>query len=350
MHVSEYLRGGESDVKTTTFIAAAIVMLLFGNWVQAGISIVHNGSFENDGGIPDINSKAPQYWCDVNLPENKFGGWVKTDWSTYGDYSLTLSSNRFLNLEVGDTATVSQQVYLTDVNQIIFDVKLGTTRSDIPWDPNERSALLLIDDEVAWDSNSLGPNADGEFLNETVDVNEIYKDANLHTLSLAMTVDVNDTFTLIEYRARWDFVKFDAHCGGFGYLPEDFSQDCYVDMNDLKMLAGQWLVEDPNEKYDLFWDGIVNFRDFAFFAEYWTANSYWENWQNDNCYQMELLSADLNDDGVVNLVDFAILTGDWGSGDDCIRSDIDRSGVVDYKDLSIMTEQWLLRSWLYGLE
>ena len=63
-----------------------------------------------------------------------------------------------------------------------------------------------------------------------------------------------------------------------------------------------------------------------------------------------MLSADLNDDGIVNLKDFAILTGDWGSEDDCIRANINRSGPVDYKDLFIMADEWLTKSWLYGLE
>lgn len=341
-------------MKATTFITAAIVILLFGPWVQAGVSIVHNGSFENDGTIGDIATKAPQYWCDVNLPGNKFSGYVNTVWWTHGyndsdGNSLTLYSKALAKCNAGDMAMVSQQIYLADVNQIIFDLKL--TSSSGTWDPNKRSAVVLIDGDDVWNSSNWAPDSNDEYRNQTVDVNEIYKDANSHTLSLAIKSDVNETlYPYVEYMTRWDFVKFDTHCGGFGYLPEDFSQDCYVNFLDFAMLADHWLEENPPDEYDLVEDGAADEYDLMVFADGWLDCSYWENWQDDNCYEVELLDADLNDDGIVNLVDFAILTGDWGSGDDCIRSNIDRSGVVDYKDLSMMTEQWLLRSWVYGLE
>ena len=334
-------------MKKAAVIAAIIAVLVLEHWAQGGVSVVMNGSFENNGVINDITVKAPQRWCDVNVPAGKFGGWVNTDWKTHGDYSLSLYSE-FTTFTAGDLATVSQQVYLADVNQIIFDLGLGTI-AGYPWDSSKRSAILLIDGNIVWDSNtSLGPNADGEYLNQTVDVNQIYKDANSHTLSLAMRVKVGGTY-FSEYVARWDFVKFDTHCGGFGYLPEDLNCDCYVDFLDFAMLANHWLEENPAYKYDLFEDGVVDEYDLMVFAEGWLDCSYWEKWQDDNCYEVELLAADLNDDGVVNFCDFAILAGDWGSDDNCIAADIDNSGEVDYTDVFIMADEWLQKSWLYGL-
>ena len=322
-------------------------MLVLAHWTQAGVSIVRNGSFEDDGQIADITAQAPQYWCDVNVPSDKFAGKANTDWSTYGDYSLILYSKALGKCNDGDMAMVSQQVYLTeDANQIIFDLKLSSSSGD--WDPVKRSAVVLIDGNDVWDSNTLGS---GEYFKVSVDVNEEYKDANLHTLSLAIRSNVTETlFPYREYRARWDFVKFDTHCGGFGYLPEDLNHDCYVDMKDLEILLGQWLVEDPNYEYDLFEDGIVNFYDFAFFAEYWTTNSDWENWQDENCYEAELLAGDIDDSGQVDLRDVSIFTSDWLAPVDCdTRADINGDGVVNFEDFAVLAEEWWLKSWLYGL-
>lgn len=334
-------------------------MLVLAHWAQGGVSLVRNGSFENDGSISPVTAEnAPQYWCDVNIPSDKFNGWVDSDWWTHsyndGDgNSLTLSSAIFVSLADGDMATVSQEVYLTDtdVNQIIFDLKLGTIGGEA-WDPVTRSALVLIDGNDVWDSNVLDLDENGEFLGQVeIDANDfqIYKDGNPHTLSLAMRVKVGGTY-FSEYVARWDFVKFDTHCGGFGYLPEDLNHDCYVDMKDLEMLLGQWLVEDPNYEYDLFEDGIVNFYDFAFFAEYWTTNSDWENWQDDNCYEVELLAGDIDDSGQVDLRDVSIFTSDWLAPVDCdTRADINGDGVVNFQDFAVLAEEWWQKSWLYGL-
>ncbi len=401
-------------MKKAKVFAAVMVMLLLAQQTQAGVSLIMNGSFEKDGVINPITAEdTPQYWCDVNLPEGQFGGKVTADWSTHGDYSLSLHSG-YATFTAGDMATVSQQVYLADVNQIIFDLRLGTF-AGYPWDPSQRSALLLIDGDVVWDSDDLIPDASGEYRNQIVDVNEVYKDTNPHTLSLAMRVDVTGTEWSFQYLVQWDFVKFDTYCGGFGYLPEDLNHDCYVDTLDLKVLTEQWLAEELNQEYDLFRDEelIINFPDFATFASYWQDNNCpqtnlcggsdfnrsgkvdiadlkmfaehwlgqvifllsdlaedevvnfkdyaglanrwrdntdWINWQDDNCFELELPAADLNYDGIVNLRDFAILAGDWKSEGPCLRSDIDGSGVVDYKDIAKLADEWLLRSWLYGLE
>ncbi|MBA7666402.1 hypothetical protein ES703_74482 [subsurface metagenome] len=403
-------------MKKATVAAVIMVILLLAHWAQGGVSMVRNGSFENDGVIPDIAAKAPQYWCDVNLPVDKFGGKVDTVWSTYGDYSLTLYSEALGTFDANDMATVSQQVYLTDVNQILFDIKLSTNWATIPWDSSKRSAILLIDGNIVWDSNtSLGPNANGEYLNQTVDVNQIYKDANSHTLSLGIRTNIAEEDPYIYYLAQWDFVKFDTHCGGFGYLPEDLNRDCYVDILDLGMLAEEWLGEEPAYNCDLFGDdeGIVNLRDFAIFASYWRDdtcqqsnwcggsdfdrsrtidfadlrifaeywlepvvtllsdlntdgainfkdvaifangwldNTDWENWQDDNCYEMELLAGDIDDSGEVYYGDILMLADNWLSEGRCIRADINEDNIVNFLDFAIIADEWLLKSWLYGLE
>ena len=408
-----YLGMKRAVMKRVTFIAALMVVLLAGSSTQAGVSLVMNGSFESDGIINDIAVKAPRRWCDVYVPSDKFGGWVSTDWKTHGTYSLILYSG-FASFTSGDMATVSQQVYLADINQIIFDLRVGTI-AGYPWDPSKRSALLLIDGNIIWDSGDHVPNANSEYLNQMADVNEIYKDANSHALSLALRANVSEMQWFFQYLAQWDFVKFDTHCGGFGYLPQDINHDCYVDMLDLKVLAGQWLAKEINNEYDLFrddefiinfpdfatfasywqndvcwqtvwcggsdfnrsgtvdfadlmifaehWlgqvtfllsdlaeDDVVNFRDYAGLANRWLDNTDWINWQDENCFELELPAGDLDYDGIVNLRDFAILAGNWRSEGACIRGDIERDKVVDYRDVAQISNQWLLKSWLYGLE
>ena len=399
-------------MKKTTVIAAVMIMFLAGNSTQAGVSLIMNGSFESDGIINDITAQAPREWCDVNIPAGQFGGKVDTYWNTHGDYSLILFSKSSLTFAVGDMATVSQDVYLMDVNQIIFDIELSGTHSAFPWQSEKFSAIVFIDGNVVWDSRDWVPDGDGEYSFEVngIDVN----DANLHTLSLAMKAN-KEEYQFTQYTVRWDFVKFDTHCGGFGYLAEDLNHDCYVDMLDLRVLTEQWLGEELNREYDLFhdqeliinfpdfatfssywqnnncpqsnwcggsdfnrsgtvdstdlkifadhWlgqvtlllsdlveDEVVNFKDFAFFAEMFTCNTDWRNWQDENCFELELPAADLDYNGIVNLRDLAIIIGDLGSEGPCIRSDIDGSGIVDILDIRKLADAWLLKSWLYGLE
>jgi len=342
-------------MKKTTVIAGAMVMLLFGNWTQAGVSVVKNGSFENDGPVPDITAKAPKYWCDVNVPSG-FYGWVSSAWSTHpydGDGNSLALCWYDNTTEANNIATVSQQVYLKDVNQITFDIKLDTDYwPDIKWDPNKFSAVVMIDANCVWNSNTLEMSGSDEY---HVEVNDIdINDANLHILSLAMRVNIVGGSPLyVYYRAWWDFTKFETHCGGFGYLPGDLNQSCHIDFLDFAMLAGHWLEPNPAYKYDLYEDedSIVNEYDLMVFTDGWLDCSKWED---ANCFKAELLDADLNDDGVVDLRDFAILAKDWKVEGPCIRGDIyrfgDSSGVVDYKDVFVLADEWLLKSWLYGLD
>jgi lysophospholipase L1-like esterase len=57
------------------------------------------------------------------------------------------------------------------------------------------------------------------------------------------------------------------------------------------------------------------------------------------------LTADLNEDGIVNLVDFAILAGQWLQAPGLPSADIapppEGDGVVNFKDLFLMAQEWL---------
>ncbi len=338
-------------MKKAVFIIAVMFMMLLSNTTKGGVSLVMNGSFENDGEIAPITTEnTPQYWCDVNIPTGKFLCWVNTDWSTYGDGNSLTFYSELTAFVAGDMAMVSQQVYLEeDVNQIIFDLKLGAA-GGYPWDPDKRSALVLIDNDIIWDSGDWPADANGEYRNQPVDINDVYKDGNWHTLKLAIRSNVSETEWFYEYTARWDFIKFDKYCGGFGYLWEDLNLDCYVDILDLKLLAEHWLADDPNEEYDLFQDSFVDFYDFASLAEYWMCNTYWENWQSDNCFEMELLTGDLDDSGEVNSGDIAIFADNWLNEVSCNKADLNKDGSVNFLDFAVLANQWLHISWLYRLQ
>jgi len=330
-------------MKKVMVVLMMMVVALFVSGARAGVSVVMNSSFEHDGYVNDINEEPPYRWPDVSAADAKFRGLVSesTDWTIHGGHYLVVYSYSFSVLNAGDEATVSQQVYLTDVNEIIFNVRLDTGSASHVWHTSQRTAFLKIDADVVWDSNSLaGAPGDirGEYLDQVYVVDEKYKDANSHALSLGLRVNQYDEWGPISYYTMWDLVRFDTHCGGFGYLAQDFARDCYIDELDLAVLAEQWLA-DVNEVYDLFEDGVFNFNDYDLFAEYWMANSDSNNWRDDNCYQAPLLDADFNDDGIINFVDFTILTGDW----------LDGSETADYIVLSGLFDEWLAKSWLYGL-
>jgi len=337
-------------MKRVIVFAAFAVLVFFAGRAQAQVSVVMNGSFENDGVVSDVSAGLPERWEMVDVAEGQFAGWIDEDWSTHGRYSMTLYSRPTGMFEAGDVCRVSQQVYLQDVEEIIFDIRLDTDWSGIAWSNEKRSAQVLLDGQVLWDSVLLGPDADGEYsvVVDGIDVN----DANEHTLSLAMRANVSEAKPYVAYIAQWDFVKFDTHCGGFGYLPQDLSRDCYVDMTDLKLLAARWLSTSADYPYDLAPDveGCVNLADFTVFSDRWLANTDWKNYGSAGNYEMKLLEMDLNDDGVVDAGELAKVANDWLSEGAELGGDLDGDGTVDFRDFAAVAGQWQMHSWLYGLE
>lgn len=265
-------------MKKANFAGVAMVMLLLGNWTQAwtpaGVCEIVNGSFEDDGPISDITAYEPNGWSDVNLPAGLFYGYVGMDWPTDGYYNLTIYSQWFETFEVNDIATVSQEVCLTDVNEIVFDVKLEKYWTD-RWDPNKCTAVLLVDDAVVWESNSVGPDVRGDYYNQFYTVEDKYKDANSHKLSLGLRVNIAEELDDF-YITQWDSIEFDPPCGGFDFLAADFNQDCYVNFADFAEFAQYWLKTVPPYIYDLFEDedNVINELDLMVFADSWLASSY----------------------------------------------------------------------------
>jgi hypothetical protein len=267
-------------MKRTRFIfAIAIVLMLCSQAVVAGV--IKNGSFEEPGYVwpPMSPLNCPLDWNDVNLPTNKFSGWVSTEWKSDGTYSLTLFSLGGKVFNLNEIGMISQHVPLTrEVNEIAFDIRLYTSSGG--WDPNKRRAVVCIDGEVVWESNDVGSDVRGVYYDQNFVVPEKYKDGQPHRLSLGVRIDSN-ALTSIAYYTDWDYVDSTTYCDGLGLLATDLNRDCYVDFFDLKMLADVWLAEvQPNDERNLFGDddldpnGVINFFDFTVFAEDWLYSSY----------------------------------------------------------------------------
>jgi len=303
-------------------VGITMFMLLAGNYVQAGMCEIVNGSFEADGPINNITVTEPNAW-DVNVSADKFGGDVSAWWRTDGSFSLGIWTQWFKRFEPGQTATVSQQVYLADANQIIFDLKLETDW--LVWDPALCSAVMLIDDEVVWESNSVGPDVRGVYLDQVYTVEDRYRDEQMHKLSLGIRVN---TAEMLEdfYITRWDSIMCTSFCEGGGLLVGDINRDCYVNVEDLKLIADSWLDEvEPDYECNLFQGddflgyGAINLFDFAVFAGNWDVDivdlgEFAEKWLSIVPINDEH-NLSHNDDvipnGFINFLDFAVFSGDW---------------------------------------
>lgn len=260
---------------------AIITVLLTASLAQAGVCEIVNGSFEDDGLINDVTQKDPNGWI-VNVPSGKFTINTNTSWSTDGRFSLFISSRWYTAFAAGDEATFSQQVNLTDVDEVKFDLKLDTYLGI--WDPNLITAIVLIDDDVVWEPNSASPDIREEYIGQSYAVEDKYKDGELHQLSFGLRINVDAANGFPEfYRVWWDSIDCVLYCNGGGLLAGDINRDCYVDIEDLALASDVWLNEvDPNDRFNMFRDddwagyGIINFYDFAILADNWLDSSYIE--------------------------------------------------------------------------
>ncbi len=297
----------------TGITEVAVVVVLLCGCAQAGVSVIMNGSFENNARSVDYIVDEPPYrWCDVDLPDYKFGGSIWSDWSTDGDFGLVIYSYEWANFDVNDLATVTQQVYLADAEKIVFDLQLDTTYNDV-WDPNMRTAVLLIDDEVVWESSSVGGDVRGEYLNQAYVIDEKHKDGNSHALSLGLRADTEGT-PWVEYRTRWDSVRL---CGDMDYLPSD----------------------DPN------YDCLVGFYDpLTCDPEY------------SNCEPLELEPLDFDNDGMVGPYELFALSSDWLEDGVCRGTNVYEpndpamAGVVDFRDFAVLARKWMHSDFSDGSE
>jgi len=310
--------------KSLIVVGIAMVILSAGNWTQASVCEIANGSFESDGPVSDVTKQEPNGWT-VNIPADKFGGEIDAMWATDGSFSLAVFSQWFTTFTAADLATVSQQVNLIDANEIKFDLKLDTSLGT-EWDPNKCTAVVMIDDDVVWQSNNVGSDVRGQYLDQTYTVQNKYRDQALHKLSFGLRVNVAEML-FDYYIARWDSIECMSFPDGVSFLSGDINRDYYVDTGDLNLLAEAWLDRVPLEhSYNLFRGddvvvgyGTINLLDFAVFAGVWERNGYdlgmfAEKWLNevDPNDQYNLFRGDnVAPSGIVNFFDLAILADTW---------------------------------------
>jgi len=268
--------------RAAVHLAAGMLLLLMAGTIQAADGAIVNGSFEDNGYINDIAWMQPRGWS-VSMPSGMFSkcaGSVSRDWRTDGMYSLTIRTEPSIG-KARDMAVVSQDVVLSDVDRIVFDVKIAT--DFLPWDPTVCSAVVLIDGNVEWTSDGYGPEAAGEYLDQVCPIEARYRTSDAHTLSFGLRIN-NNVALMDSCYTYWDSIECVSStpsCSGGGFPLGDFNADCLVDGDDLMMLAAMWLLGVPSDneynlsRYDdMDSDGVVNFFDLAVFSDRWRDDSF----------------------------------------------------------------------------
>jgi len=103
-----------------------------------------------------------------------------------------------------------------------------------------------------------------------------------------------------------------------GNIPDDIIKDGIVDFADLDTLTDQWLLEKlPEDVAPHRGDGIVNFLDWAVFAEGWQnlkdfndLTVFVDQWLQQGAHCADI-GPKPNGDGIVNFLDFAVLAKGW---------------------------------------
>jgi len=317
-------------MKSVMAIGVIMVVLSAANLARSKECGIVNPSFEVDhGGIENIAIVEPNGWS-VDMSGGKFFGYIdtytRTGWATDGSYSLEMYSNKAQFL-AGEMATVAQEIDLSDTAAILFDVKLDTASAVVPWDPNVCRAVILIDGDVVWESNSVGK-IKGEYLDQVYVVEHKYRTTEPHTLAFGMRINQNIPFYLGKlYITQWDMFECSL-CPGLGVIEGDIDGDCCVDANDLKLLADLWLSDgvDPNDPANLSGVGddltsyaTIDFRDFANYAAAWPGDmigmeaiaAYWLG-PVDPDYEYNLFHGDdIRPRAAINFFDLAVLAETW---------------------------------------
>ena len=128
----------------------------------------------------------------------------------------------------------------------------------------------------------------------------------------------------------------------------DLNNDCRVNIDDLTILTNVWLsdnCDDPNNtcyEFDLNDDGFITMGDFSVLSENWTVTSFMSYCGDvDNPWPL----GDLNRDCSLDLFDLLIVAEEWLGQCDwlnwkCRGGDLNDDGVVNLVDFSIMSSRW----------
>ena len=163
------------------------------------------------------------------------------------------------------------------------------------------------------------------------DVNDSFWDVNTSDCDSSdggtgkTTVEMHDINTFLN--AGWDFVTpIWKICQGTNYpkldwqepLTGDFGCPDGVDIYDFIVFVDQWLLEELSK--DIApdgGDGIVNFLDWAVFANGWQGDinelaDFASQWLKSSTYSADFDIAPAPDgDGIINFIDFAIFANNW---------------------------------------
>jgi hypothetical protein len=127
-------------------------------------------------------------------------------------------------------------------------------------------------------------------------------------------------------------LRLDTHCESYGYLDSDFNHDCFVNFIDYGILANHWMEEvEDFSMIDLDPNNVIDGNDLEIFLEDWLGDS--------NGLEDEYIESDLNLDGIVNFVDYAMLDFSEYS---------DPNNLPD--NIETLLEQWLWTNWMYWVK
>ena len=180
------------------------------------------------------------------------------------------------------------------------------------------------DDDVG---GLVGYNYSGTVTDSFWDVNSSGMDTSAAgTGKTTAEMQTRSTFT----DASWDFVDVWDICEGTNYpklawqilLPGDFLCPDGVETNDLAVLVEQWLLEELSADV---WpdggDGVVDFLDWAIFANGWQISNdifdladFADQWLKTGANYYIADIAPQEGDGFVNFLDFAIFADHWLQG------------------------------------
>lgn len=303
-----------------TISSLTILLLMFSCLANAELT---NPSFEEDPFIASFVSDGPPTGWDANIPDD-FDGTVDIFWSSDELRSAALFTKGSKSFDINEVAYISQDVNLMGVNYLFFDMNVMGDYQGFyyEWESEKVTAVVLINDEIVWESPS---DITGQMINQSVDVNGINENA---TIGFGIRTNLADTF-IISWLAMWDNIRLTESldlgpCGGNGYLYTDLDFSCYVDMNDFALLANYWLYDDfPRHVCDIYEDGIINMIDFAELAADYGKCS---EMTDANCITGDWTPQDINNDGIVNFEDYAEILGSGG----------------DINDVMNIVEQWLM--------
>jgi hypothetical protein len=132
--------------------------------------------------------------------------------------------------------------------------------------------------------------------------------------------------------------RFGTFDGTPNYNAEaDFNDDGIVNMIDYSVLSGQWGKTGPDLSADLNRDQVVDNQDLSIFNAAWLG-------QRGTSYNGTLNynpEADFNHDGIVNMVDYSVLSGQWGKTGPGLTADLNHDQIVNNQDLVIFNASWL---------